>query len=187
MSEGRARKEAAVADLVKNLEDVRCMILTDFTGIDVQEMGVLRRSMSDAGVSFRVVKNTVARRAFAKLGIDEKEAAFLDLLVGPTAIAYAEDEVSPVKVIRNFSKDHDGRPLIKGGLVAGRHFDAEQVAALGELPGRDELLARVVGSLNSPLYGFVSVAANIIRGLLNVLTAMAEGGGDGEGGPGETG
>ena len=176
MSVGRARKEAAVADLVEKLEDVRCMVLTDFTGIDVQEMSVLRRSMREAGVVFRVIKNTIARRAISEMGVIavEEQSVFLDLFEGPTAIAWSDDEVSPVRVIKDFSRVHDGRPVIKGGLVAGRHFDAAQVAALGDLPGREELLARTVGSISAPLHGFVSVAANIIRGLQNVLRSLAE-------------
>ena len=176
MSEGRIRKEAAVADLVERLSDMRCMVLTDFTGIGVGEMCDLRRSMRDAGVTFRVVKNTIAKRAFDRMGIGSSEdsAGFMGLLEGPTAIACSEDEVSPVRVIRDFSRRHDGRPVIKGGLVAGRHLDAALTTALGDLPGREQLLARVVGSLNGPLSGFVSAASNIIRGFQNIVRTLSE-------------
>ncbi|MBN1435429.1 50S ribosomal protein L10 [Candidatus Fermentibacterales bacterium] len=174
MSEGRIQKQTAVTRLIEQLGNVRCMVLADFTGISVEEMGVLRRSMRAAGVTFRVVKNTIAKRAFGDLDISDGEAGLLSLLQGPTAIAWADDEVTPVKVIQGFSKSHDGKLVIKGGLVSGRHLDADQTAALGSLPGRDELLARLVGSLNAPLYGFVSVASNLIRGFQNALRALSE-------------
>lgn len=173
MSEGRTRKKAAVSDLVKRLENTRCIILTDFTGISVEEMTYLRSEMRSAGVTFRVVKNTIARRALDKSRITEDQE-FIDLFKGPTAVAYSDSEVMPVKVLKKFSKKHKGRPVIKGGLVSGRYLDVDQTSALGDLPGREEMLSIVLGTMMAPLQGFATATGGIIRNFMNVLNALID-------------
>ena len=173
MSVARQRKEAIVTTLTKELGMASSIVLADVTGINVEEITELRREFREAGVSFTIVKNTLLKRAFSESDIDKDEPVYA-LMQGPTALAYAGDEVLPVRIMKKFAGDHDGRPSIKGGFVAGTSYNREEMLDLAGMPGRDELLARVLGSMNSPLQGFVSVSSGIIRKLMYAITALAE-------------
>lgn len=172
MSITRQHKEQVLAELSGNLRQGGSIVLTDFTGIDVAGMTRLRSELRSAGVSFMVVKNTILRKAFDN--IEVRGEAVVSLAQGPTAIAWATDEVLPVKTLKKFSQAHDGKPAIKGGYVSGRSFSAKEMMSLAELPGREELLARILGSMNAPLQGFVNVTGGILRGFLNAVNALKE-------------
>ena len=173
MSVARQRKETIVASLVKDLDEAGSIVLADFTGINVEEITQLRREFREAGVTFTIVKNTLLKRVFNEVDVSEDQEIYA-LMQGPTALAYAGDEVLPVKITKKFAGDHDGRPAIKGGFVAGESYSREQMLDLAGMPGREELLARVLGSLNSPLQGFVSVSSGLIRKLMYALNSLAE-------------
>lgn len=173
MSISRNQKETVVTHLNSGIEEAGAVVLADFTGINVEQMTELRKRMREAGVNFTVVKNTLLRRALNEIGVEAEEGIF-DLLNGPTAIAYCADEVAPAKILRDFSKENKGVPVLKGGLVSGRTFSGEQVIDLAGMPSREELLARVVGSMNSPLQGFVMVTSGVIRKFLYAVNATAE-------------
>jgi large subunit ribosomal protein L10 len=173
MSVARARKETIVTTLVKELGEASSVVFADFTGVNVEEITELRREFREAGVAFTIVKNTLLKRVFSESDISEDESVY-SLMQGPTALAYAGDEVLPVKVMKQFAGNHDGRPSIKGGFVAGTSYNREQMLDLASLPGRDVLLARVLGSMNSPLQGFVSVSGGIIRKLMYAINSLAE-------------
>ena len=173
MSVARERKETIVATLAKDLSESRSVVLADFTGINVEEITELRREFREAGVTFTIVKNTLLKRVFEETNVDGDEPVYA-LMQGPTALAYAPDEVLPVRIMKKFAGEHDGRPEIKGGFVSGASYTREQMLDLADMPGRDELLARVMGSLNSPVQGFVTVSGAIIRKLLHALNAIAE-------------
>ncbi len=173
MSVARQRKEAIVTTLTKELGKAGSIVLADVTGINVEEITELRREFREAGVTFTIIKNTLLKRVFSESDIDKDEPVYA-LMQGPTALAYAGDEVLPVRIMKKFAVDHDGRPSIKGGFVAGTSYSREQMLDLAGMPGRDELLARILGSMNSPLQGFVSVSSGIIRKLMYAITALAE-------------
>ncbi len=174
MSITRNQKEVVVSDLHGGLGDSGSVILADFTGINVEDMTELRIQMREAGVKFTIVKNTLLKRAFEEIGIDASEEIF-GLLNGPTAIAYSEDEVAPARIIKAFSKAHKGLLVMKGGFVSGKSFSADEVVSLADMPGKDELIARVIGSMNSPLQGFVMVTSGVIRKFLYAVNAITEG------------
>jgi large subunit ribosomal protein L10 len=173
MAVTRRKKEEIVESLSKSFDEARSFVLTDFTGIDVDEMTELRAKMREAGVSYTVAKNTLLRMIFDNVGIPEGEA-FLEGIDGPTAVAYGADEVMPAKVISEFAEDHDGRPSIKAGFVAGESMDIQGVERLAKVPGREELLSRLVGSAQAPLQGFVCVGSAIIRKFLYAVNAVRE-------------
>ena len=173
MSITRNQKEVVVSDLNGGIGDSGSVVLADFTGINVEDMTELRRQMREAGVTFTVVKNTLLKRALEDIGIKSGEGIF-GLLNGPTAIAYSEDEVTPARIIKAFSKAHKGLPVMKGGFVSGSSYSAEEVVSLADMPCREELLARVVGSMNSPLQGFVMVTSGVIRKFLYAVNAIGE-------------
>ncbi len=173
MSITRQRKETTVASLTEDLSVNGTFVLADFTGITVAEMTELRRTMRERGVQFTVVKNTLLDIVLKGIELTGEEGVF-GCLSGPTALASSRDEVLPAKLLKDFASTHGGRPVIKGGFVAGRSFNAAQVASLADMPGRDELLARVLGSATAPIRGFVTVSGGVIRKLLYALNAVRE-------------
>lgn len=173
MSITRKRKETTVSSLTEDLGKNGTFVLADFTGITVQDMTELRRIMREKGVMFTIVKNTLLDLVLKNLEIEADEEVFR-YLEGPTALASSTDEVLPAKVLKEFASSHSGRPVIKGGFVAGRSFTADQVLDLAEMPGREELLARVLGSATAPIRGFVTVSGGVIRKLLYGLNAIRE-------------
>lgn len=167
----KEKKELIVEDLSKRFSTASTFVFADFKGMDVQEMNVLRRQMQGEGVRFTVVKNTLLRRIMDNVGLDSDEPC-LKQLEGQTGIAYATDEVLPAKIIERFAKNHGGRPSVKAGYVAGRSLDAESVKKLAELPGRDELLSKMLGSLQAPMRDFAAVGAGLIRKFIYAVDAL---------------
>jgi large subunit ribosomal protein L10 len=126
-------KSKKVEEFTDIIRDAKSIILNDFTGLDVSDISELRRLCRESGVTYRVIKNTLAKRGFRNLGLEEVE----NLLAGPTAIAVStEDEALAAQVLKKFANDYD-LPRFKGGYVAGRLFDAEEIERLASLPGRE--------------------------------------------------
>ena len=173
MAISRDRKENVVESLVEGFGKAGSIVLTDFTGINVHDMTDLRNNMRENSVAFTIVKNTLLRRVFLEMEIDEAEGIF-SLMEGPTAVAYAEDEVSPMQVLKKFADAHKGLPVVKGGFVSGETYQAVQMLRLADIPSREELLAKMLGSLNSPVQAFVSVSSGIIRKFFYAVNAVME-------------
>ncbi len=166
----RAEKGAAVGDLRRRVEAAVGMVLADFTGLDVPTLLELRRRCRDEDVAFHVVKNTLARLAFSEAGL----LGLQGFLTGPTAVAYStSDAMAPARVLWRFREEH-GRPEFKAGYLEGRVLDSAEVAAVATLPSREELLAKVVGTLASPIRGLVCVLGGPLRGLVRVLSEVSE-------------
>ncbi len=173
MAVSRKQKEKVVATLIDDLGEARSVILTDFTGINVADMTDLRVQMRENGITFTVVKNTLLRKIFKEIEIGKEQDVY-GMMEGPTALAYSSDEVMPIKVIKKFAEDHDGLPQVKGGLVSGVTYEVGKLMKLADIPSRDELLAKFMGSARSPLQGFVSVSSGIIRKFFYALNAVRE-------------
>ncbi|MDI3257807.1 MAG: 50S ribosomal protein L10 [Kyrpidia sp.] len=146
----RQEKVQAVEELAAKLREAKAAIVTDYRGLNVAEMTELRKRLREAGVDYKVVKNTLTRRATRAA-----QAEVLDQhLVGPTAIAFGfEDVVVPAKILSEFAKDHKALE-IKGGLVEGRLVDAAGVDALAKLPPREGLLSMLLSVLQAPMRNF---------------------------------
>lgn len=163
-------KTETVEGLTALLRDARSIILNDFTGLNVAGISELRRLCREHGVSFRVVKNTLAKRSFEELGIEGLEG----LLEGPTAVAVSgTDEVAPAQILKRFAEDNE-LPRFKGGYVAGRVIGSDEAERLASLPPRDVLVAQVVGTFQAPLRGLVTVLNASLRDLVGVLDAIRE-------------
>jgi len=173
MAVSRKQKENVVTTLVEDLGDAGSVILTDFTGINVEDMTDLRVQMRENKVNFTVVKNTLLRRIFNEIEVGEDDDIYA-MMEGPTALAYSEDEVLPIKIIKKFAEDHKGRPQIKGGFVSGETYEVGKLMRLAEIPSREVLLAKFLGSANSPLQGFVSVSSGIIKKFFYAVNAIRE-------------
>lgn len=163
-------KSKKVGDLEAILKDAKSIILSDFTGLNVKDISELRRVCREKGIVFRVVKNTLAKRSFEDIGL----AGVASLLEGPTAVAIsAEDEVLAAQVIKKFSDDYE-LPRLKGGYVSGRILSEKEVIRLAALPGRDILLAQVVGTTQAPLRGLINCLNASLRDLVNVVKAIED-------------
>ena len=173
MAISREQKEKVIASLVEGLDEAGSVVFADFTGIAVEDMTELRKDMRENSVNFTVVKNTLLKKVFNLIEIDENEGVF-SLMEGPTALAYSADEVLPIKILRNFARNHKGLPQVKGGFVAGETYAPAKMMELAEIPSRDELLAKMLGSISSPLQGFVSVSSGIIRKLFYTVIAIKD-------------
>lgn len=164
------QKKDIVADIKSKFESCQSAVLIDYRGLTVEEVTNLRNKFREAGVEYRVLKNTMIRRAVEELGLEGLDP----VLEGPTAVAFGmEDAVAPAKIISDFIKDTQ-KTEIKAGVLEGKVVDVEAVKALAALPSREVLLAKVLGSMNAPITGFVTALSGNIRNLLYVLNAIGE-------------
>ena len=138
-----AQKQEEVAKLAEDLKNAKVVLLTDYRGITVTDVTKLRADLRNANADYRVLKNNIIKRA-----LDANEESGLDeVLEGPTAVVIGnEDYLEPSKIIYNFTKDHDFYK-IKGGIIEGKVMTAEEIITLAKLPSRQELLAKLAGSL----------------------------------------
>jgi large subunit ribosomal protein L10 len=143
----RDAKAAVVEEVAQALKTSQTAIVADYRGLTVAQITELRRQLRAAGIEFKVVKNTLARRATAQTGMQELDA----FLVGPTAVAFGkEDVVAPAKILNTFAVAHKALEL-KGGVVEGRAVTAEGIKELATLPSRDGLLAMLLSVLQAPM------------------------------------
>lgn len=167
----REEKERLVAELHEKFKEVRAVILTDFTGLDVAQLSRLRRQLQERGMEYRVVKNTLLRRASQKTALE----ALAEHFVGPNAIVLSyEDPVLPAKILVDFAKE-EPELQIKAGFVEGRVLEPKDVKALATLPPREVLVGQMVGLLKAPLAMLVGVLQAPMRELVGVLQAIKEG------------
>ncbi len=138
--------------------------------MDVEAVNALRSQLRAVGVDYRVVKNTLLRLAAKGTDAECLEAQ----LQGPTAVAFAgDDPVAPAKVLADLAKASKFFEL-KGGVMGGKQLSVDDIKALAELPSREVLLARVLGSISAPATNFVGVLAAVPRALVQVLAAIQE-------------
>lgn len=166
-------KQAVVAQLKEQLESAKGVVLTSYKGLTVAQDTELRRELREAGVSYHVVKNTMLRIAAKEAGIEGIE----EHLEGTTAFAFStEDAVAPAKVICGFIKKNkleDAEVLtVKVGMVEGKVIGVDEVKALAVLPSREELIAKLLGSMNAPISNTVNVLQGVIRNAVYVLDAI---------------
>ena len=169
MAKTRAVKESSVARLTDNLRQGKGIVFADFTGLLVKELQEMRRELRKAGIYYEVVKRTLLKRGLTDAGFKEVS---VDKLAGSISVAVSpDDEVTPAKTIVGFTKKFDKLKVL-GGILEHNYVDEAKVKALAQLPGKQELLGQVVGSLTAPLTGLVNVLQGNLRGLIQVLTAM---------------
>ncbi len=160
----KPEKIEAVSEFKKRLENSEVAVITKYVGINVAQVSELRNKLREAGVEFKVYKNTLARRALREMGVE----AAADFMEGPTAWAFSKDPVAPAKILKQFAGEVKFVSMA-GGVLSGRVVTAAQLESLAGLPPREQLLAMVVGTIAAPLSGFVGVLNALPRNLVNVL------------------
>lgn len=164
------QKAAFVEELKKQLEEGGSMVMVTYQGLTVEDSSALRDKVRAAGGSFRVVKNTMLRRAVAGTDLEPlQEHCF-----GSTAvlISDAEDPVTPLKELVGFAKDFEEILTVKAGALEGRVMSAEEVIALSKLPSKEELLGKMLGSVNAPASNLVGALSGVARNLVFALKAV---------------
>lgn len=149
----RELKQEKVAKLTDSFKNAQASILTSYIGITVEEDTELRKKMREEGVDYRVVKNSLAAIAAKEAGFEGLDKEF----VGPVAIAFSyEDPTKPARILADFAKNHKAIAL-KAGIVQGQVFDQAKVMELSTIPPKEVLIAKLLGSLKSPVSKFVYV------------------------------
>ena len=148
MSEAIIAKKAEQVDAVaEKMKAAASIVVVDSCGLTVEQDTVLRRTLRENGVEFKVIKNSILTRAAKKAGLDEMK----DLFVGPSAVAFSnEDVIAPAKVLSDFAKDAEALE-IKGGAIEGAVSSKEEIAALASLPNREGLLSMLLSVLQAPV------------------------------------
>lgn len=163
----REKKETLVTAYTEKLRRSQAVIVTEYRGLTVKQLQPLRRELRAADSEIVVCKNTLMARALRDLGMPAPES----LLSGPTAVAFCfGDLAAPAKVLSKYVRDTKIL-VLRGGMIGQSVFDETGVQALSELPGKEQMRAKVVGVLQSPLSGLVNVLAGPVRGLMTVLHA----------------
>ena len=155
-------KQPIVQEISEHLNGATAAVVVDYRGLTVEEDTKLRKNLREAGIVYKVYKNTMINFAIK----DTEFESLAPVLEGPTAIAIAkEDATAPARILKAFAKDAPALEL-KGGVVEGTYYDAEGIKVVADIPGRDVLISRLLGSMQSPI-------ANLAR----VLNQIAENGG----------
>ena len=159
----------AVSRLKERFGNSKDYIFTNFRGLTVDQITELRRKLGEQEADYRVVKNRFAKIAFKDLNFNELD----EYLVGPTAVALSRNDATSVaKVLFDFGKE---APLeVKGGIIEGQVFTAEDVEAFSKLPSREELLAKLMGTMNAPLQNLLYALNAVPQKLVRTLQAVAD-------------
>lgn len=164
----RTDKEQQVAELAEKLGRAQAAVVTHYHGLTVRDLQEFRSELREAGVDYHVAKNTLFQLAAKQAKVELGE------LNGPTAIAIGfEDPVQTAKVVNNFAKDNEALELV-GGMMEGKSVDVATVKQLAALPGREELLGKLVGSLSAPPRNLAGALSAISRNLVYALTSVKE-------------
>ena len=150
-------KQPIVDEISNYLNGAAGVVLVDYRGLTVEQDTQLRKQLREAGVVYKVYKNTLVKRAIAGTQFE----GMTELLDGPNAIAIsADDATAPARILSNFAKTADALEL-KCGVVEGTFYDAKGIAAIASIPSRDELLSKLLGSIQSPITNFARVIKQI--------------------------
>lgn len=169
----KEKKELSVASLSQEFGRLKLAVLTDYRGLTAAQIKQLRDNLREQGISYKVTKNTLVKLAAQNTpGLQDLD---LSVFNGPLALAIGfDDEIAPAKAIFQFAKQHDVLKITGAITADGQLLSADQVKALAILPTREELLAKLAGTLAAPISGLLSVMAASPRSIINVLQAISK-------------
>jgi large subunit ribosomal protein L10 len=162
-------KKAVVEEIAAQVAGAKGIVLAEFRGLEVGNMTELRRRARGSGVYLRVLKNTLARRAVK----DTPFAKLADQMVGPLVYGISSDPVATAKVMNEFAKGND-KFVIKAGAMPNAVISAKEVAALASLPSREELLAKLLGTMQAPIAQFVRTLNEVPSKFVRALAAVRD-------------
>ncbi|MBF0399598.1 MAG: 50S ribosomal protein L10 [Magnetococcales bacterium] len=165
----QTEKEQVVEEVRQELQRASVVIVTRYRGLKVADMTRLRREMHATGTQYRVIKNTLARRATQGTSFE----GLTQFLTGPTGVAISADPVAPAKVLAAFAKKNPMLEVV-GGVLNGTVIDAAGIGELAKLPSKEVLVARLLGTMMAPIQNFVGVLSAVPAGLVRVLDRIRE-------------
>jgi large subunit ribosomal protein L10 len=172
MPKSKIQKQEIMRNLTERIKKSKSIVFAGFNALGVKDNEALRLILRKEHGEYYVAKKTLLERALKEQGIENLDTKTLD---GKLAVIFSyEDEVSPAKAVDAFRKDKEDKIFFLGGILEGRLLSKTEVEALAKLPSKQELLSRLVGTLNAPISGFVNVLAGNLRGLVTVLKAIEE-------------
>jgi len=167
----RTEKEQIIADVAEIAGRAHGMFFTDFSGLTVEQATELRRELRKSGIDYVVAKNTLIRKALEQLGGYDK---VFPGLKGPTGVAFAfDDPVAPAKIIQKFSEKHKKLKL-KICVIEHEVYDGSRLAEIALIPSRGDVIAGILGSINSPLAGVPGTVNAVIRELFSVIDELGK-------------
>lgn len=170
MSNVRSEKEAVVAEIREKINSASAVIITEYRGLTVGDLAVLRGQLRKMGCEFRVYKNTLARFASREAGVEGLDT----LLVGPTAIAFVDGDVAAVaKTLKEYAKTNP-KLVITGGAVAKKVVSASNINVLADLPSREVMLSQFAGMLQAPLVKTANLLQALPRNMAYGLKALVD-------------
>ena len=167
MSVNFEAKKVVVQEITEKIKAAKSVVLVDYNKLSVAEVSALRNKCKQANCEYKVYKNTLVRKALNDLGYKDFDAD----LNGPTAVTFGADETAAAKVMVAAAKDYDGKITVKSAFVDNAYVDKAGVKALASMPSREELVAKMLGSMQAPLSNFVGVLNNLVAGVVRVLHA----------------
>jgi len=171
MAVSRQKKETSLKNLEESLAKMKSLVLIDYYGLKVKEINDLRKNLKAAGCQYVVTKKTLLRKALEKIGLNVID---LKKIIGGIGLVLGlEDEISPVKTVVTFSKDHD-KMKIQGGIFNQTFIDLTQLKQLAALPSREQLLTQVVWTIKAPIQNLVGVMNGNLRKLVYAFQAIAD-------------
>lgn len=157
MNKNRQLKEAKVAEIKEKLEKSKAVVLSKYQGLTVEEDTILRKNLREAGVEYKVYKNTLVILAAKELGLE----GVCGYLEGPISIAFSYEDVTVgARVLNDFAKDHKALEL-KAGIIEGEIYDEAKIKQLATIPSKEVLIAKLLGSIKSPISSFARVLSAI--------------------------
>ena len=162
-------KKEVVAEVSERLAKAQTVVLAEYRGLPVEQITVLRSQARASGVYLRVLKNTLARRAVQGTPFEK----LADQMVGPLAYGISEDPVAAAKVLHTYAKTND-KLVIKGGAMANQVMTAKEIGTLATMPSRDELLAKLMGTMQAPVTKFVQTLNEVPGRFVRTLAAVRD-------------
>lgn len=169
--QNKRQKQTLVAEVAKKIKGSKALVFANFKGVSVKDVTAVRKELAKNGSGWQVLKKTLLNIALKDAGVDVD----VRKLEGQIGVAFSQDEVTAAKVLADFAKANKEVPFtIEGGTLGAKELSVNEVKALAKLPGRDDLRAKLVGTLQAPIASFVRVLGGNLRGLVQVLKAIEE-------------
>jgi large subunit ribosomal protein L10 len=162
-------KKEVVAEVSARLKNAQTVVLAEYRGLPVEDITVLRREARASGVYLRVLKNTLARRAVQGTPFEK----LADQMVGPLAYGISDDPVAAAKVLHAYAKKNE-KLVIKGGMMPNYLMSAKEVGSLATMPSRDELLAKLLGTMQAPIAKFVQTLNEVPTKFVRAVAAVRD-------------
>lgn len=165
----RSQKEELVKNLIEKIKNSKAVIFTDFKGLKVKELRELKKELRQFGVEFKVAKKKLMDIALEETKMEVRTKK----MEGQIAISFSQDEIAPAKIIDKFAKKNENIKIM-GGILNSKAISVEEAKLLAKLSSKEDLLAKLTGTIKAPMAGFLNVLNGNLRGLLQVLKAIAD-------------